>query len=419
MAKVISVSNQKGGVGKTTTTCSVAAGLKKRGFRVLAIDLDPQGNLGFSVGADTETSATIYDVLKGDVKLQYAIQRMPAMDVIISSILLSGIELEFTSTGREYLLKNALKPVQDMYDYILLDTPPALGILTINAFTASDTVVVPMLPDIFSLQGIAQLYETVERVRNYCNPRLSIAGILLTRFNPRTLLGREVRGTAELIAKDLHHPRVSKPISAAVSPREKRSPCRRACSIMPRTAPSPATTINLSTNCSQRRRDGALARTKREIDKELMYKKLMPSARAARETEQAEQQAIGGETVTPVVPSAPAVQTVPPPPPASAQKPSEPRRLAIPALDSRQMVVVNTMESYVLGKLDEVLERFSCCRCDRCKKDIVALALNKLPPKYMVLAEGQPEPDIDPQTNAQIVAAMIQAVIKVRAHPRH
>ena len=204
MAKVISVSNQKGGVGKTTTTCSIAAGLKKRGFRVLAIDLDPQGNLGFSVGADSETSATIYDVLKGDVKIQYAIQRMPAVDVIISSILLSGIELEFTSSGREYLLKNALKPVQEMYDYILLDTPPALGILTINAFTASDTVVVPMLPDIFSLQGIAQLAETVERVRGYCNPRLSIAGILLTRFNPRTLLGREVRGTAELIAKDLH-----------------------------------------------------------------------------------------------------------------------------------------------------------------------------------------------------------------------
>lgn len=204
MAKVISVSNQKGGVGKTTTTCSIAAGLKKRGYRVLAIDLDPQGNLGFSVGADTETSATIYDVLKGEVKIQYAIQKPPAMDIIISSILLSGIELEFTNTGREFLLKEALKPVQDLYDYILLDTPPALGILTINAFTASDTIVVPMLSDIFSLQGIAQLYETVERVKKYCNPNISIAGILLTKFNPRTLLSREIRGTAELIAQDLH-----------------------------------------------------------------------------------------------------------------------------------------------------------------------------------------------------------------------
>lgn len=203
MAKVISVSNQKGGVGKTTTTCAVAAGLKKRGFRVLALDLDPQGNLGFHVGADTDTSATIYDVLKEDMKLQYAIQKMPAMDVITSSILLSGIELEFTGTGREYLLKEALEPVQEMYDYILIDTPPALGILTINAFTASDFIVVPMLPDIFSLQGIAQLYETVVRVQKYCNRNLMIAGILLTRFSPTTLLGREVRGTAELIAKDL------------------------------------------------------------------------------------------------------------------------------------------------------------------------------------------------------------------------
>lgn len=204
MARVISVSNQKGGVGKTTTTCSIAAGLKRRGYRVLAVDLDPQGNLGFSVGADTETSATIYDVLKGEVKTQFAIQKLPSMDLIISSILLSGIELEFTNSGREYLLREALRPIEDLYDYILLDTPPALGILTINAFTASDSIVVPMLSDIFSLQGISQLNETVERVRKYCNPNIAIAGILLTKFNPRTRLGREVRGTAQLIADDFH-----------------------------------------------------------------------------------------------------------------------------------------------------------------------------------------------------------------------
>jgi chromosome partitioning protein len=204
MSKVISVSNQKGGVGKTTTTCNLAAGLKKKGFRVLVIDLDPQGNLGFSMGADVENSATIYDVLKGDVKTQFAIQKTETTDLIPSSILLSGIELEFTNTGREYLLKEAIKPIQEFYDYILLDTPPALGILTINAFTASDTIIVPMLSDIFSLQGIAQLYETVERVKKYCNSNLTIAGILLIRYNPRTLLGREIRGTAELIAQDLN-----------------------------------------------------------------------------------------------------------------------------------------------------------------------------------------------------------------------
>lgn len=223
MAKVISISNQKGGVGKTTTACALAAGLKKRGYRVLAIDLDPQGNLGFSVGADTETSASIYHVLKGEVKTQYAIQKTESMDIIISSILLSGIELEFTNTGREFLLKEAIRPVLDFYDFILLDTPPALGILTINAFTASDGIVVPMLSDIFSLQGIAQLYETVERVKKYCNPNLSILGILLTRFNPRTRLSREVRGTAELIAEDFRIPLFDSFIRSSVSASEAQS----------------------------------------------------------------------------------------------------------------------------------------------------------------------------------------------------
>ena len=234
MARVISISNQKGGVGKTTTTCSLAAGLKRRGYRVLAVDLDPQGNLGFSIGADTENSATIYDVLKGELRTQFAIQKTPSMDVIISSILLSGIELEFTNTGREFLLREAFKPVLDSYDYILIDTPPALGILTINAFTASDSIVVPMLSDIFSLQGIAQLYETVERVKKYCNPHLSIAGILLTRYNPRTLLSKEIRGTAELIAQDLHIRLLDNFIRCAVSASEAQSVQKDIFSYAPR-----------------------------------------------------------------------------------------------------------------------------------------------------------------------------------------
>ena len=144
-----------------------------------------------------------------------------------------------------------------------------------------------------------------------------------------------------------------------------------------------------------------------------MYKKLMPSAaRAAREQEAARSpEAAERGARAPAASAAPAQRP--------AQRASGPRRVAVPALDSRPMVVVNTMEACVLGKLDELLERFSCCRCDRCKKDIVALALNKLPPRYMVLADGQPEPDVDQQTNAQVVTAMIQAVIRVRANPRH
>lgn len=204
MAKVISISNQKGGVGKTTTTGAVAAGYKLKGYKVLCVDLDPQSNLSFSSGAGTEDCPTIYEILKGEVKTSFSIQKMESFDIISSNILLSGIELEFTQTGREYLLKEALSSVKDKYDYIFIDTPPALSILTVNAFTASDYIIIPMLSDIFSLQGIAQLSETIDRVRKYCNPNLKVEGIVLTKYNKRTILSREIKGTAELIAEQLH-----------------------------------------------------------------------------------------------------------------------------------------------------------------------------------------------------------------------
>ncbi len=204
MAKIISITNQKGGVGKTTTTGAVAAGFKLKGYKVLCVDLDPQSNLSFSAGAETEECPTIYEILKGEAKTSFSIQKMQSFDVISSNILLSGIELEFTQTGREYLLKEALSSVKDKYDYIFLDTPPALSILTVNAFTASDYIIIPMLADIFSLQGIAQLSETIDRVRKYCNPNVKVEGIVLTKFNKRTILSREIKGTAELIAEQLN-----------------------------------------------------------------------------------------------------------------------------------------------------------------------------------------------------------------------
>jgi len=203
MGKVISISNQKGGVGKTTTTGAIASGFKLKGFKVLCVDLDSQSNLSFSAGAETDDCPTIYEVLKSEVKTSFSIQRTESFDIIASNILLSGIELEFTQTGREFLLKEALSSVKDKYDYIFIDTPPALSILTVNAFTASDGIIIPMLSDIFSLQGIAQLSDTVKRVRSYCNPDLKIEGILLTKFNKRTILSKEIKGTAELIAKEL------------------------------------------------------------------------------------------------------------------------------------------------------------------------------------------------------------------------
>ncbi len=203
MAKIISITNQKGGVGKTTTTGAVAAGFKLKGYKVLCVDLDPQANLSFSAGAETEECPTIYEILKGEAKLSFSIQKMHSFDIISSNILLSGIELEFTQTGREYLLKEALSTVKDKYDYIFLDTPPALSILTVNAFTASDYIIIPMNADIFSLQGIAQLAETIDRVKKYCNSNLNVEGIVLTKYNRRTILSREIKGTAELIAEKL------------------------------------------------------------------------------------------------------------------------------------------------------------------------------------------------------------------------
>ena len=198
-------------------------GFKSRGFSVLAVDMDPQGNLSFSLGADAESSATIYDGLKGELKTRFAIQKAPLVDTISSNILLSSIELEFTGVQREFLLKNALAPIQSSYDYIFIDSPPALGILTVNAFAAADYVLVPMLSDIFSLQGITQLAETIERVKNYCNPAIQVLGIFLTKHNPRTRFSKEVKGTVDMIAEDLHIPALDTYIRESVSLREAQS----------------------------------------------------------------------------------------------------------------------------------------------------------------------------------------------------
>lgn len=203
MAKVISVTNQKGGVGKTSTTEALAACLKQKKYRVLCVDFDPQGDLSFSIGAETEDLPTIYDVLRGSVRTSYAIQKTPSFDIIASNILLSGIELEFTQRDREFLLRTALEAVQDRYDFIFIDTPPGLGVLTVNAFAASDSIIIPALADIFSLKGIVELYDTISRIKKRCNPKLQLEGILLTRYNSRSVLARTVNETAEMVAKQL------------------------------------------------------------------------------------------------------------------------------------------------------------------------------------------------------------------------
>lgn len=204
MATVITLTNQKGGVGKTTTSSALVAGLASfYNKKVLAIDLDPQGNLGFSLGLDIEDGYTIHDVLKGTVSMKDALQSVNGCDVVTSNILLSSAELDFPMKNRELLLTEALNPIIADYDYVIIDTPPALNILTVNAYAAADHLIIPMAPEILSLLALTQLKETVDSVRQSVNPRLNVLGILLTKYNQRTLLAREVRELAENIADQM------------------------------------------------------------------------------------------------------------------------------------------------------------------------------------------------------------------------
>ena len=217
MAKVIAVTNQKGGVGKTTTCSGLCGGLASLHKRVLAVDLDPQGNLSFSLGAEVENCFTIYDVMRGNCDISDAIIHGETCDVVPSNILLSGLELEMTGVGREYILQEQLGYVRKQYDYIILDTPPALSVLTINAYTASDELIIPMLCEVLSLQGIAQLRQTIFAVQKYYNKSLTVKGILLNKYNPRFTLTKETEEMAQIIAEQLNTAIFDTKISTSVS----------------------------------------------------------------------------------------------------------------------------------------------------------------------------------------------------------
>lgn len=216
MAKIIALTNQKGGVGKTTTCSALCGCLSKMNKRVLAIDLDPQGNLSFSLGADSENSYTIYDVFKGRADIYDTVQHCSCCDVIPANILLSGVELELTSVGREYILREHLATISGDYDYVVIDTPPALSILTINAYAAANQLIIPMIPEILSLQGIAQLKETIFAVKKYYNSSLEIRGILLNKYSPRLVLTKEVEELANIIAEQLDTDVFEQKISGSV-----------------------------------------------------------------------------------------------------------------------------------------------------------------------------------------------------------
>ena len=222
MARIIAITNQKGGVGKTTTALSLIGALHKQGKRVLGIDLDPQGSLGFSVGLDIENIPTIDTVFKGKNTAAEIIAKADICDLLPSNILLSTAELELNMPGREFLLRNALAPLEASYDFIIIDTPPALNVLVVNAYVAAHGLIIPMSPEILSLLGIAQIRETIETVRRYYNSELEVLGILLNRYNQRFILNREVEDLAESIASSLNtkvfQTKIHSSVSVAESP---------------------------------------------------------------------------------------------------------------------------------------------------------------------------------------------------------
>ena len=197
MAKIIAISNQKGGVGKTTTSINLAAGLAYLQKRVLLIDFDPQGNstqgVGHRVGLKDDT---VYDVLLNNKSVDECKRTLkkPPLDILPSNIELSGAELEIAAIGkrREQLLKNCLEPIRDNYDYIIIDCPPSLGLLNTNALTAADSVLIPVQCEYYALEGVTQLLQTIRLVQKLFNPNLRIEGVLLTMYNATTNLSAEV-----------------------------------------------------------------------------------------------------------------------------------------------------------------------------------------------------------------------------------
>ena len=196
MGRIIAIANQKGGVGKTTTAINLSASLASLGKKVLAIDMDPQGNMSSGLGVDkNEVEKTVYDLIIGNIGIEECIYEevIENLDVLPSNIDLSAAEIELIGVdNKEYILRDEVNKVKEKYDFIIIDCPPALSMLTINAMTTSDSVLVPIQCEYYALEGLGQLINTIGLVQEHFNPVLLVSTMLVTMFDRRTLLSREV-----------------------------------------------------------------------------------------------------------------------------------------------------------------------------------------------------------------------------------
>ena len=194
--KTIAIINQKGGVGKTTTAAELGAGLVREGAKVLFIDLDPQGNLTYTLDGQ-RAAADVMQVLTGQTSAADAITPIKEnTSLLAAGKNLMGADTQITAVGKEYKLKEALEGLSG-FDYAIIDTPPTAGILTVNALTASDTCLIPLQADIYSLSGLSQLYDTIKTIKRYCNNALTISGLLLTRYNGRAVISKDLAAVLE------------------------------------------------------------------------------------------------------------------------------------------------------------------------------------------------------------------------------
>jgi len=195
VCKVVSIANQKGGVGKTTTSVNLSTIIAKKGKKVLLIDADPQGNATSGLGVEKDTEFSTYDVLVNDTPIESTLKKTSVKNLIIcpSNISLAGAEVELVSMmSREQRLKEKLESVKDVFDYVFIDCPPSLGLVTLNSFTASDSVLIPVQCEYFALEGLGQLLNTINLVKKHLNKNIEIEGALLTMYDIRTNLSNQV-----------------------------------------------------------------------------------------------------------------------------------------------------------------------------------------------------------------------------------